>query len=188
LELTEIISESWKWYSNPENRLFARNATLQEAAGYDRTCDPLRPVKCRIEEVCDFAKRMDYKVLGLAFCSGLIQEALQFNEILISKGFDVVSAVCKAGATPKEKLGITEEQKLKPGTFEAMCNPVAQAMLLNEAGVEFTIMMGLCVGHDAIFLKNIESYATVLAVKDRLLCHNPLAALYTSGSYYKSIK
>jgi uncharacterized metal-binding protein len=28
---------------------------------------------------------------------------------------------------------------------------------------------------------------TYLIVKDRVLCHNPAGALYTSGSYYKRL-
>jgi uncharacterized metal-binding protein len=44
-------------------------------------------------------------------------------------------------------------------------------------------MLGLCVGHDSLFLKHIKGYATVFAVKDRVTGHNPMAALYTVRSY-----
>jgi uncharacterized metal-binding protein len=33
-------------------------------------------------------------------------------------------------------------------------------------------------------LKYSEAYCTVLVAKDRVLAHNPCAALYTTGSYY----
>ncbi|KJS88133.1 MAG: metal-binding protein, partial [Peptococcaceae bacterium BICA1-8] len=44
----------------------------------------------------------------------------------------------------------------------------------------------LCVGHDSLFIKYSHAPVTVLAVKDRVLAHNPLAALYCAESYYKN--
>jgi len=46
----------------------------------------------------------------------------------------------------------------------------------------------LCVGHDSLFFKHAEAPTTVLAVKDRVTGHNPLAAIYLSDSYYRKIK
>jgi uncharacterized metal-binding protein len=37
-------------------------------------------------------------------------------------------------------------------------------------------------------LKYLEAPATVFAVKDRLLAHNPLAAIYMYDSYYRYLK
>lgn len=48
------------------------------------------------------------------------------------------------------------------------------------------IVMGLCVGHDSLFYKYSEALTTTLVVKDRVTGHNPVAALYTSHSYYKT--
>jgi uncharacterized metal-binding protein len=69
-----------------------------------------------------------------------------------------------------------------------MCNPVAQAMLLNKAGVEFNILLGLCVGHDSLFFKHAEAPTTVLAVKDRVTGHHPLAPVYLLDGYYARLK
>jgi uncharacterized metal-binding protein len=69
-----------------------------------------------------------------------------------------------------------------------MCNPIAQAFILNETGSEFNILTGLCVGHDSLMFKYAEAPCTVLAAKDRLLGHNPLAAIYTLDSFYRSLK
>ena len=69
---------------------------------------------------------------------------------------------------------------------EVMCNPIGQAEILNEAGTEFNVVMGLCVGHDTLFFKYIESPVTVLAVKDRVTGHNPLAPVYCAQGYYKN--
>jgi len=171
-------------YDQPAILHFARQASRQEAAGYrDRGSCP-RPALTRIEEICDFARRMGFKKLGLAFCGGLIDEAKRLDQILTAQGFEVASVVCKVGRVPKESLGLLDEEKIRPGTFEPMCNPIAQAELLNRAGTELNLMLGLCVGHDALFIRHSDAYTTVVAVKDRVLGHNPLGALYTSGSYY----
>lgn len=68
-----------------------------------------------------------------------------------------------------------------------MCNPITQAMMLNEAKTDFNILLGLCIGHDSLFLKYAEGMTTVFAVKDRVTGHNPLAPLYTSRSYYQRL-
>ena len=76
---------------------------------------------------------------------------------------------------------------MQPGNFEAFCNPILQAEILNKAGTELNIIMGLCVGHDTLFIKHSKAPVTYLIVKDRVLCHNPAGALYTTGSYYKRL-
>jgi uncharacterized metal-binding protein len=68
-----------------------------------------------------------------------------------------------------------------------MCNPVGQAALLAQAGAEFNVVIGLCVGHDSMFFMHSKVPATVLVVKDRVLGHNPVAALYTTHSYYRRL-
>ena len=65
-----------------------------------------------------------------------------------------------------------------------MCNPIGQARLLAEARTELNVLMGLCVGHDSLFFRHSEAPVTVLAVKDRVLGHNPLAAVYLADGYY----
>ena len=119
---------------------------------------------------------------------GLAKEAGIVADILKERGFEVVSVLCKAGRTPKELIGITDEEKIYQGTDEAMCNPIFQAKLLNHEKTEFNILLGLCVGHDSIFFKYAQAPTTVLAVKDRVTGHNPLAAIYLSDSYYRKIK
>jgi uncharacterized metal-binding protein len=110
------------------------------------------------------------------------------TDILENHGFEVVSVRCKVGAVPKERIGILPEQKINgPERWETMCNPIAQAEILNAAGVDLAIMLGLCIGHDTLFLQNCRVPVTVIAVKDRVTGHNPLAALYLSGSYYSRL-
>jgi uncharacterized metal-binding protein len=186
-----VLEEANREYEQPEVREFARQASIQEAECYaNRHERPyiMQPTKTRIVEIIEFAGRLGYRRLGLAFCLGLIQEAAVVEEILTGQGFEVISAVCKAGKTPKKKIGITDKDKIYRGTEEAMCNPIFQAKLLNRGKTQFNILLGLCVGHDALFFQYAEAPTTVLAVKDRVTGHNPLAAIYLSDSYYRKIK
>jgi uncharacterized metal-binding protein len=187
----DLLEEADRAYDDAEVREFARQASIQEAACYaNRHEQPyvMQPTKTRLIEICEFANRMGYRKIGLAFCLGLVKEALVVDGILKNRGFQVVSAVCKAGNTPKERIGITDEDKIYRGTVEAMCNPVFQAKLFNSQRTDFNVLLGLCVGHDSLFFKYAEAPTTVLAVKDRVTGHNPLAAIYLSDSYYARIK
>jgi uncharacterized metal-binding protein len=130
---------------------------------------------------------MGYSKLGIAFCAGLHAEARAFSEILKVQGFEVVSVICKAGCIPKETIGLKEDEKVRIGEFESMCSPITQATLLNEEKTDFNILVGLCVGHDSLFFKYSDAFTTVFIAKDRLLGHNPAAALYTRGSYYSRL-
>jgi uncharacterized metal-binding protein len=178
-------------YRKSEVAEFARQATIQEGecyAGRDKKPYVLHPVKPRIQEICEFAHKMGYSRLGLAFCGGLAGEAAVVDQILKNHGFETVSVVCKTGAVPKEEIGVKDDEKIYMGEYESMCNPILQAILLNKAGTHFNIVLGLCVGHDSLFFKYAEAPTTVLAVKDRVTGHNPLACIYTSGTYYSWVK
>jgi len=188
----DLLEKSLQEYDeNPHILEFARQASIQEAECYEQTeAEPLRfkPLKPRLVEIIEFAHKMEYRRLGFVFCEGLAKEAQVFEKLLSSRGFEVISPSCKAGRTPKEKIGVRDDQKICKGHFESMCNPIFQAFLLNDARTEFNIMLGLCVGHDSLFLKYSEALCTVLAAKDRLLGHNPLAAIYNVDCYYEYLK
>lgn len=164
-------------YVEPENYRLAHEAALVEAAGHN--------VKTRLEEIMDFASRCGFQRLGLAFCAGLWNEARLFHQILSANGFAVESIVCKTCRLPKELINIEDHQKVNPGYFEPMCNPIYQAEYLNKQKTDLNIMLGLCVGHDTLFIKHCQAPVTVFATKDRVLGHNPLAAVYLSDGYYR---
>ncbi|MCG3178740.1 MAG: hypothetical protein BIFFINMI_01069 [Phycisphaerae bacterium] len=129
----------------------------------------------RLRETALFAKEMGFKRLGLSFCIGLADEAAVIAEVL-SRDFEVISACCKNCGIPKKTLGL---EQIDPGReHETMCNPAGQAEMLNEAGTELNIICGLCVGHDAIFTMKSKAPVTTLIAKDRVLGHNPVAAVY----------
>ena len=183
----EVLAE----YQKTDNFEFARQASIQEKDGYsnrEQGYDRVRPAKTRVEEILDFIAKMGYCKIGMAFCMGLRKEAGMVEKIFSSRGLEMVSAICKIGRVPKETLGITDDEKISVGTFESMCNPILQAEVLNHEKTEFNILLGLCVGHDSLFFKYAEAPCTVLAVKDRVTGHNPLAAVYTLDSYYRALK
>ena len=186
--MPEVFPAALKKYDEPEVAAFAQKASLQEAECYEKTPDGVRTRLPRIEELIQFARKCGYKTLGLAHCGGLAEEARLLTGILEKSGFKVVSVQCKAGGVPKERIGVPSECKIAdPDQWETMCNPIAQAKVLNKAKVDLAVMLGLCIGHDTLFIKHCEVPLTILAVKDRVLGHNPLAALYTSGSYYRRL-
>ncbi len=186
----KIVSAAMREYKRPEIREFARVASVQEGSCYAfREAKPfvMIPTKSRVEELIEFSKRMEYRRLGLAFCAGLTNEASILSKILKSHGFEVISVACKVGGIPKEAIRVKDKEKVCIGQFESMCNPITQAKLLNHAKTDFNILIGLCIGHDSLFLKYVKGLTTVFAVKDRVTGHNPMAALYTSGSYYQRV-
>ncbi len=188
----DLVEEARKEYENPQVREFARLASVQEGECYlDRDRQPftIHCSKTRIQEICEFAQKLHAKKVGLAFCVGLGQEAKVVHEIFSAQGFEVASVLCKVGRYPKEEgLGVKNEEKIMIGTPEAACNPIVQAKVLNRVGTELNVLLGLCVGHDSLFFKYADAYTTVLAVKDRVTGHNPLAALYTSHMYHMYLK
>lgn len=176
----EVVETAGETYlDDPVVGRIAVESARTEAAGYCRLT--------RVEEIMDFARRMGWTRLGIAHCIALTREAGLARDIFRAGGFEVVTVCCKVGSIPKEEMGLTDEEKVHPGQYEVMCNPVAQAALLADAGAQLNVMIGLCVGHDSMFFMHSQVPTTVLVVKDRVLGHNPVAALYTSHSYYRRL-
>lgn len=173
----DILNRAKELYKDEENHNIAYNAALVEAEGYGRLT--------RMEEIMLFMKKAGYKRIGFIFCIGLSSEAREVEKILTHNGFDVVSIVCKNGDVPKSFMDIPDDKTVSGCAMETMCNPIGQALLMNQQDVQFNILLGLCVGHDTLVLKYLEKPATILAVKDRVTGHNPLAAIYMAEGYYK---
>jgi len=176
--ILEAVEQRYK--EDDQLHQIALEAARTEASGY--------LVRTRVEDIMDFARRIGAVKIGIAHCIGLMEEARIAADIFMAGGFEIQSVCCKVGAIPKEEVGLQESEKILPGSFEPFCNPVAQAELLANAGTQLNVVIGLCVGHDSLFFMHSVAPATVLVVKDRVLGHNPVAALYTSHSYYKRLK
>jgi uncharacterized metal-binding protein len=141
----------------------------------------------RVEEVAAFARRIKAKKVGVATCVGLINETRNFIKFLDAQGVRSYTVACKVGSVDKTELGIPEEHKINKGKHESACNPVLQARILAREKTDLNVIVGLCVGHDSLFIKHSAAPVTYLVVKDRVLAHNPVGALYTSHSYYKRL-
>lgn len=182
----ELIRNSIKKYECEDTRRMYINSTITEKEAYEQVRGIRRPVRPRIRELVEFAKKLEARNIGVAFCVGLQDEAARVTEILEEHGFVVSTALCKCGGVDKTRLGVPEKYKLRdPMTFEAGCNPILQAELLNAAKTEFNVIVGLCIGHDMIFTMNSKSPVTTLIVKDRFTGHNPVISLYTR--YHRGI-
>ena len=175
----ELMNAEKCYFSDDHIRRIAVESARTEAAGYCR--------QTRVEEIMEFARRLGARKIGIAHCVGLMNEARIASEIFSSRGFEVHTVCCKVGSIDKESVGLKDAEKVRPGQYEALCNPIGQAALLASAGTELNVVVGLCVGHDSLFFMHSKAPATVLVVKDRVLGHNPVAALYTSHSYYQKL-
>lgn len=187
----EIIKESFAQYTDSSDD--ARLAFV--AAQVEGLC--YRPVPgtdtvnarwTRVEDTVALAKLMGWKKIGIATCIGLLYETEQLSAILAAQGLEPLSVCCKAGSIDKLELGLKEEDKVRPGTFEPACNPIAQAKLCNRHGTDMNIIVGLCVGHDMLFNKHSAAPVTTLVCKDRVTGHNPVSVLYGQNFYYKRLQ
>lgn len=133
--------------------------------------------KNRIEETMIYADNMGFKKLGLAFCIGLADQAQVVSALFEKRGFEMVSGCCMTGGFSSDDVGLAEEDKIYPEGCQPQCNPVGQALIMNKCGTDLNVLLGLCVGDDALFIKHSSAPVTVLAVKDRIHFHNPLAAI-----------
>ena len=135
----------------------------------------------RLEELIKFASSMKVKRIGIGFCVGLAEETGILVKMLENVGFKVDSVCCKICGLDKKDYEVPYAQPEK--SFESLCNPAGQAMVLNKSKTELNISVGLCVGHDILFQKYSDAPVTTFVTKDRVLAHNPLGVVYSS--YYR---
>jgi uncharacterized metal-binding protein len=131
----------------------------------------------RAEEVVAFAKNLGAKKIGIASCVGLVKEARQFISYAKSQGLESYSVLCKVGAVDKGEIGLPESVRTKDGGHESICNPILQAHILEREQTDLNVIIGLCVGHDSLFIRHSTAPVTYLIVKDRVYNHNPAAGL-----------
>lgn len=177
----ELLEEAKALYLNDEiNHRLALVGAEVESQFYGKYT--------RVQETIEFIKRYGAKKVGIATCVGLLNEAGIFAKILKAHGIEYFAVGCKIGAVEKSEIGIPKENTLTKGAkYESMCNPIMQAKILNREKTDLNILIGLCVGHDSLFIRHSEAPVTVLIVKDRVTGHNPAVALYTKGSIYSKV-
>ncbi len=126
----------------------------------------------RLNEILEFIRIKRYKKVGVAYCYGMEKDAGLFISVLsASIGIKVFGISCTAGSMGQEEVNETS------CIHNVSCNPVAQALQLKFEGAEFVITMGLCLGHDILFNKYIDTDTTTFIVKDRVNNHNPILEL-----------
>jgi len=170
----ETNQEVLSLYKEEENLQLTRVSAAIEANYYQKAT--------RLEETALFARAMGYKRLGIACCIGLICEA-QTIATYLKKNFEINVIICKNGGINKHELDLEQIDGEKD---EIMCNPIGQALYLNQCETDLNLICGLCIGHDILFSKYSKAPVTTIIVKDRVLAHNPAAVLYSS--YYRKNK
>lgn len=125
----------------------------------------------RLHEIVELARELDMHKLGLAYCYGMEKDARLVAQYLRGEGFAIEAASCTVG-------GLTQKQiNTESNNCNVACNPIGQALQLNKRQPDLVLTMGLCLGHDLLFQRNIKADTTTLVVKDRVHHHQPLMAL-----------
>jgi uncharacterized metal-binding protein len=172
----DLVRETTDKFMLPKNQAVNRGWL-----GYmNKVMNPEKPKEkfswTRVDEIIEYAKIRGMKRLGIATCYALMSESRSLSDILERNGFDVVSVSCLCGEVNPQDVGMTGD---------IFCNPIMQAEVLNREKTDLNIMVGLCLGHDILFLRYCKAETTPLVVKDRALGHNPVAALYLNQGFYK---
>jgi uncharacterized metal-binding protein len=143
-------------------------------SGLEYTGDNLKGIKAsswlesegvkrtKLEEIAIYAKRRGYRKIGIAFCIDYEMEARLVYDIL-SRYFEVFSVCCKVCGLEKASLGI---MKSEDSEFEAACNPIGQALHLNDDFTDLNIMLGLKTGYDILFAEYSEAPSITLPVRE----------------------
>lgn len=123
----------------------------------------------RLQEIILFAKSMEYKRIGLAYCYGMEKMVNQIVKYMRTNDLEVIPVSCTVGGIAQNIVN-TESS-----ICSVSCNPIGQATQLKNEKVDFAIIAGLCLGHDILFQREIEADFTTLVVKDRVYNNAPLA-------------
>lgn len=148
-------------------------------AAWDVACEDERTL-CRLAELVYFALEMGYTRLGVAFCVDLLEPASVLTGVL-RRFFEVVPVCCKVrGITEGGPLAAEGRQsRAAEDGRTAVCDPVGLAAVLNAAGTDLNILVGLCVGVDGVLSRESRAPTTTVFVKDKSLANNPVGAVYS---------
>lgn len=163
-----VLEETRPEYLVPDNARIHIAAAKVLKQGHDQWT--------RLEESIEFARELGVSKVGLAVCVGLLREGKEFARFFKRAGFDVVTVACMMGGVHDSDTGIPEEYSYPTRTT---CNPIAQAEIMNQEQTGLNFIVGLCLGHDILFMKHSRALAAPLVVKDRVLVNNPSAVLYS---------
>lgn len=170
---TEMHDEARRLYALPEN-----HAIMQAAAKVSEDTAN----STRVQDTIKFANLVGAKRIGIASCTIMLHETRTLAKLLEQAGFHVETVGCKLEGNRRADLDL---DPVEDGEGSVVCNPIMQALLLNEVKTDLNILMGICVGHDALFCKYSTAPVTTFTTKDFLTGNNPCAVLYTAQSCYR---
>ena len=125
----------------------------------------------RLEEIIEYSLDRGYKHLGIAYCYSMEKEVIVIADLIRARGLSVSAVSCTTG-------GLAQDQMNEQCSIHKVgCNPLGQAKQLNAEKVDLVAVVGLCLGHDILFQKQIQVPCTTLVVKDRTCDHAPLVAI-----------
>lgn len=171
---SELHDEAHRLYALPENHAIMEAAAKVSEDTANST---------RVQDTIKFANLIGAQHIGIASCTIMLRETRTLAKLLEQAGFRVETIGCKLESNRRADLNL--EPPAKGGEGGVVCNPIMQALLLNEAKTDLNILMGICVGHDALFCKYSDAPVTTFATKDFLAGNNPCAVLYTAQSCYR---
>jgi len=159
-------------YSHEYIDLYQKEETLTTIRSASKLVDDGRAgTLSRLEEIAAYAEQKNYQTLGVAYCYGMEKEAVLARKYLKKEGFNTVMVSCTVD-------GLKESQIDSAKSADSVsCNPLGQANILNSSNVDFTILMGLCLGHDILIQKSLTMDFTTWLVKDRVNMHRPMDGL-----------
>ncbi len=169
----EMHAEVHDRYRDPENHRIMKAAIMTS-----ERCSNLT----RVQETIEFAYRLGARKIGIATCTMLVEESRTLRKLLERAGFQVFGVACKVESNHRDDLDLVLEDG-KRGSV--LCNPIMQARLLEQAGTDLNVVMGLCVGHDTLFYKHSHAPTTTLVTKDHITGNNACAGLYASKTVYR---
>ena len=128
----------------------------------------------RIKEALLLAKELKLERVGFAACVSMEWEMGYLKKLFTKEGFQVFAVSCQIGRINAESRGVPEVKDC----VRSLCNPIAQAEILNSDDTQLNFILGLCMGHDILFTKYSKAPVSTLIVKDRVTGNNPAATLY----------
>ena len=164
--------------ANEQNRRIIESAAFSAHVGH-------REKLSHLEETVVFARKFGARKIGIAACISLAKEARAATKVFRTQGFQVVGAICKIGCVTFGDLDVPPDER---GSQAVLCNPLYQAQVLNAEETDLNVVIGLCTGHDALFLKYSQAPCTVLTAKDFKFDHCSIRALRPddeSGDYQR---
>lgn len=169
-----LHDEAQRLYALPENHVIMQAAAMVSEETVNST---------RVQDTIKFANLIGATHIGIASCTIMLRETRILAKLLEQAGFCVETVGCKLESNRRADLDL--EPPTTGGEGGVVCNPIMQALLLNETKTDLNILMGICVGHDALFCKYSDAPVTTFATKDFLAGNNPCAVLYTAHSCYE---